>query len=97
MKLRNGNYLPFWIDFSEIIARYNPIVLQKATKQQELTAKITELEALFKTMQSNPSSAPSPDAQSPSARRLHTLSEKHTDTEIMPFFSALFSCFPPIS
>lgn len=53
-KLRNANYLQFQIDFSEIIARNNPIVLQVATKHNELAAKIVELEALFRTVQSNP-------------------------------------------
>lgn len=53
-RLRNANYLQFQKDFSEIISRNNPADLQIETRYNELSAKINELENLFKKVLANP-------------------------------------------
>jgi len=54
--LRNANYLQFQKDFLSIISRNNPSTLQIETKYDELSAKVDELESLFKKALANPMS-----------------------------------------
>lgn len=54
--LRNANYLQFQKDFLAIISRNNPALLQIETKYEELSAKVLEMEALFKKALANPMS-----------------------------------------
>ena len=52
--LRNASYLQFQKDFLAIISRNDPASLQIETKYNDLSAKVTELENLFKKVLANP-------------------------------------------
>lgn len=54
--LRNANYLQFQKDFLAIISRNNPDVLNLESKYDNLSAKVQELESLFKKALANPMS-----------------------------------------
>ena len=76
--LRNANYLQFQKDFLAIISRNDPAALQVEAKYDDLAAKVSELESLFKKVLANPMS-----------QELLTLDERRDDAINGIYYTAL--------
>src|SRR6478752_4706285 len=56
-RLRNGECIQFFKNFTSIVNRNNPTTLLVPTHYTNMLTKVTELESLFKTATANPMTA----------------------------------------
>lgn len=80
--LQNANYLQFQKDFLAIISRNDPSALEVQSKYDDLTAKIEELESLFKKALANPIS-----------QELLSLDDRRDDAVNGIYYTALASSY----